>query len=282
MVGGIGLVEFQHGELGIVPGREAFVAEVAVDLEDPVKAADQEPFEVEFRGDAQVEVHVQGLVVGLERLGGGAAGDRLHHRCLDLHEIEVVEVFPDQTDDLHPFAKDITALGGDNQVDITLAVTGLDIGEAVPFFRQGAQRLGNHRDRSSARTDSSPVLVLNRVPSTPTISPMSHFLKTAELLFAHGVALQVDLHLTTGVGQMAEGGLAEFAHRHDPAGDGIAGIAGFGGLRFEDFTFGQEFCNRVGRLEGVAVEIDAQRGQGLGLFPSLCQYLIVFIHGTAH
>ena len=112
MIGGIGLIELEHGELGVVPGGEPFVAEVAVDLEDPLKAADQQPFQVELRGDAQVEVHVQRVVMGLERLGGGASGDRLHHRGLDLHEAAVIQIFADQPDDLDPFAEDVSRVSG--------------------------------------------------------------------------------------------------------------------------------------------------------------------------
>ena len=39
-------------------------------------AADQEAFEVQFEGDAEVEVAVQRVGMRLERTGGGAAGDR--------------------------------------------------------------------------------------------------------------------------------------------------------------------------------------------------------------
>ena len=34
----VGLVELEHGELGVVAGADAFVAEVAVDLVDTVEA----------------------------------------------------------------------------------------------------------------------------------------------------------------------------------------------------------------------------------------------------
>ncbi len=42
VVVGVGLVELEHGELGVVPGADAFVAEVAVDLVDAVEASDDE------------------------------------------------------------------------------------------------------------------------------------------------------------------------------------------------------------------------------------------------
>jgi hypothetical protein len=40
----VGLVELQHRELGIVPGGQPLVAEVAVDLIDALEAADTRRF----------------------------------------------------------------------------------------------------------------------------------------------------------------------------------------------------------------------------------------------
>ena len=85
------LVDLHHREFGVVARADALVAEVAVDLEHPLHAADEQPLEVEFRRDAQVEVHVERVVVRDERPGRGAAGDRLHHRRLDLEESALVE-----------------------------------------------------------------------------------------------------------------------------------------------------------------------------------------------
>ena len=50
------LVELEHRELGVVPRRDAFVAEVAVDLEHLLEAADDQPLEVQLRRDAQEEL----------------------------------------------------------------------------------------------------------------------------------------------------------------------------------------------------------------------------------
>ena len=75
VVVGVGLVELEHGELGVVLGADAFVAEVAVDLVDAVEAADDQPLEIELRRDAQEEVEVERVVVGGEGPRGGAAGD---------------------------------------------------------------------------------------------------------------------------------------------------------------------------------------------------------------
>ena len=99
VVVGVGLVELEHGELGVVLGADAFVAEVAVDLVDAVEAADDEALEVELGRDAQGEVDVERVVVGGEGAGGGAAGDGVHHGGFDFEVAAVVEEVADGAED---------------------------------------------------------------------------------------------------------------------------------------------------------------------------------------
>jgi hypothetical protein len=70
---------------------DALVAEVAVDLVDALQAADHQALEVQLRRDAQVQLQVQRVVVGGERLGRGAAGDVMHHRRLHFQEAARVQ-----------------------------------------------------------------------------------------------------------------------------------------------------------------------------------------------
>ena len=83
---GVGLVELQHGELGIVMRGEALVAEIAVDLVDALQAAHHQPLQVKLRRDAQVEIDIERVVMGDERPRRGAAVDRLHHGRLHFDE----------------------------------------------------------------------------------------------------------------------------------------------------------------------------------------------------
>ena len=80
-------------------GGDALVAEDAADLVDALEAADDEALEVELGGDAQVEVAVQGVVVGDEGPGGGAAGRRQEDRRLHLQEAAPVHEAADGGDD---------------------------------------------------------------------------------------------------------------------------------------------------------------------------------------
>ena len=82
----VGLVGLQHRELGVVPRADPLVAVDPADLEDPLHAADQQPLEVQLGGDPQEQVEVERVVVGDERPGRRAPGDRLHRGRLDLDE----------------------------------------------------------------------------------------------------------------------------------------------------------------------------------------------------
>ncbi len=139
---GIGLVELEHGELGVVPGRDAFVTEVAVDLEHAFEATDHQTLEVELRRDAQEHRHVQRVVVGFERLGRGAARDGLQHRRFHFEEVTLGEELADVGDDLRAHAERFAHLLVHHQVDVALAIALLGVGQAVELVRQRAQRLG--------------------------------------------------------------------------------------------------------------------------------------------
>ncbi len=85
------LVHLERGELGVVLEVGALVAELAADLEDLLHAAHQQPLEVQLGGDPQVQVHVVGVDVRLERARVGTAVDQLQHRRLDLDEAAGVQ-----------------------------------------------------------------------------------------------------------------------------------------------------------------------------------------------
>lgn len=139
-----GLVELEHGELGVVLLVEAFVAEVAIDLEDTGHTADEEAFEVELGGDAHEEVDVEGVHVGAERSGGGAAGLGLEHGRFDLDEAAFVETFAERAHDEAAQLEGLHGVGGVVEVDVAFAVALLDVSEAGPFFGRRREAFGAH------------------------------------------------------------------------------------------------------------------------------------------
>ena len=97
----VGHVELAGGELGVVGHVDRLVAELSAQLVHAVHSSDHElldvsggeraDLQVELRGDAHVEVEVQVVVVGDERLRRGSSGLHVHHGGLDLDEAQVVE-----------------------------------------------------------------------------------------------------------------------------------------------------------------------------------------------
>ena len=148
VVVGVGLVGLQGRELRGVGGVGALVAEVAVDLEDAVHTADHSALEVDLRGDAQVEIHVEGVHVGDERARGRPAVNDLQHGGLQLQVVAAEEVLADGAHDGGAGAHHVAGGGPGEQVELTTAHALLLrerhrlAGLVGPGLGQGSQRLG--------------------------------------------------------------------------------------------------------------------------------------------
>ncbi len=147
----VGLVELQHREFGIVPGRQTLVAEIAVDLVHAFEAADDEALQVQLRRDAQIQIAIQRVVVRDERPRRRAAGDRLQHRRLDFDEAERIEELADEAHRAAALLEHALHVGVDDQVDVALAVADLGVGQACPLLRQWAQTFHQQFDAADAQ-----------------------------------------------------------------------------------------------------------------------------------
>ena len=152
------LVELEHRELGVVKPAQPLVAEVLGYLVDTLEAAHDEPLQVEFVGDTQVESGVEGMVAGHERAGRRAPVERLQDGRLHLEEAVAVENPAHGGHDPRPGAKHLPHLRVDGEVGVTLAIPRLRVREAAVFHacsgpavdfalaqRQRTQRLGKQR-----------------------------------------------------------------------------------------------------------------------------------------
>lgn len=81
-------------------------------------------------------------MVGFERLGRRAARDGLQHRRLDFEEVTFDEELANVRDHLRTHTERVAGFFVDHQVDVTLAVALLGVGQAVVLVGQRAQRLG--------------------------------------------------------------------------------------------------------------------------------------------
>ncbi len=192
-----------------MPCREAFVAEIAVDLVDALKPADDEPLQVQLRGDAQVHVQAECVVMGHEGPGSGAARNRLHHRRLDLDEVERVEKVAQEPDDPRARAEYVAAGLVDDEVDVAPAVAGLGVGKPMPLVGQRPQRLHEHADAVGAHGQLARLRLeqhasgANDVPDVPGLERL--------VGGTERVLLQEQLDLSGAVGDLHEARLAHHA-----------------------------------------------------------------------
>ena len=119
--------------------RDPLVPEVAVDFEHLLQPADRKPLQIQLRRNAQVKIHVERVVVRDERPRNRASRDRLHHRRLHLQVASRGHELADGRDDPAARFEHAPGVGIDTQVQITLPVPDLDVGEPVPLFGQRQQ-----------------------------------------------------------------------------------------------------------------------------------------------
>ena len=217
---GVRQVQLEHREFGVVLRREALVAEVAVDLVDALEAADHQALQVQLRRDAQVHVQVERVVVRLERARRGTARDRLHHRRLDLEEVERVQEVAQVADDARAGAEHAAALLVHDEIDVALAVARLGVGKAVPLVRQRPQRLHQQSHRLRAHRQLAGLGAeqhAGRADDVADVPALEGLVGGAQRL-----GLQEQLDLPGAVGDLGEAGLAHDALEHHAPADAHA------------------------------------------------------------
>ena len=132
----VSLVQFDRRKFRIMTGIDAFITEAAVHFKNAFQAADEEAFEVEFRSDAQEDIHIEGIVMGLERTGRSTAGNGMEHRRFDFKEVAVIEVLTNAFDDFRTLDEGIRDFRIDDEVEVALTIARFLIRKAMEFFRQ--------------------------------------------------------------------------------------------------------------------------------------------------
>jgi len=260
----VGLVGLQRGELGVVAGVHALVAEDAADLVDAVETADDELLERQFGGDAHVELVLVDVVEGDERPRGGAAGLRAQHRRLDLEVAVAVEDLAHRGNYPGAVDEDPPDLVVGDEVQRALAVAGLGVGQAVPLLRQGPHGLG--KDGQLVDGDGQLAgLCDEKFPfHAQKIPDADELLEGLVVLLADGVLLDVDLYLAAAVLDMGEGGLSHEAQQHHAAGAAHPRVRGLL----------QRLGRGMGHLETARVGVYPLLAEGLDLAVVVADYLL--------
>ena len=278
LVGGVRLIELEHGELGVVARGHPLVAKDARELEDALVAAHHQALQVQLRGDAEVEVHVERVVVGDEGARGGAAGDRLHHRRLDLEVAARDEEVAQVADRARAHLEDAPRLRVDDEVEVALAVARLHVLEAVPLLGQRAERLGEQAELRRLERELAGAGA-ERAPGHADHVAQVEQAVDLEALVAQAVAARVDLEPPRPVLHLQEARLAEVAHRHHASRDrqrprsGQLGLAQGGETRMH-------LGRRMVRTEVIRVRVDPPLPKRLELFPPDHDLLVVFGHAA--
>ena len=210
------LIGLHRGELGVVVGIHALVAELAADLEHLLEPAHQKALERQFRGDAQVVVAVERVEVRDEGLRVRAAQDGMQKRSLNLVEALLLHVTANGRHDLEALLEHLLDLGIHHQVHVALAVARLLVGQAVELLRQRAQALAQKLER---RHGNGQLPALRAHHGAAHADPVAHveILQLAISLLAQRVDAAEQLHVARRVAQLEKRQLALVALGHDAA-----------------------------------------------------------------
>src|SRR5439155_3766621 len=116
--------------------RNTFVPKIAIELENLIKPADQQPLEIKFGRDPQIKIQTQRFVTRREWLCCRSPRDRLQHRRLHFHKTAILKKTTNLANNDKALGENRARLIVRDQIKITLSITRLDVLQAVPFFRQ--------------------------------------------------------------------------------------------------------------------------------------------------
>ena len=197
-------------------------------------------------------------MVGLEGMGGRAAGDGLHHRRFHFDKAGFFKKPADLSDDGNAFAEDFARSGIRNQIKVSLPVFRFGILDSVPFFGQRTQGLGKH----GQRLDPDRRLAGFRgEPLALHANPVSYvqLLEDGHSRLTNLLGVHKDLHPAGIVGKIEKPALSHVPVRGDSS--GRPNCLAFAKRR-------EDLFDSPGHLEFRSKGSDSGSPQGLELLPS--------------
>src|SRR5579864_4050026 len=132
----IRLIKLEHRKFRLMDGINSLIAEIAVYFVHTVKTAHNQSLQIQFRRDAQVQIHVKRVVMRDEWPRRSSAQNRMHHRSVNFHVAACVEKLAQLADDLRPLDKNFSRLLVYDEVQIPAAVSNLRVRKPVPLLRK--------------------------------------------------------------------------------------------------------------------------------------------------
>lgn len=123
-------IELADRELWVMRHIDTLIPKDTADFVYTVQSTDDELLQIELGRDTKVEIEIKVVVMRHERLSSRSARNHARDRRLDLQETKVIEVSADIVDDARTSDEDTTGLFGEDEVEVALAVAGLDVFEA--------------------------------------------------------------------------------------------------------------------------------------------------------
>eukprot|EP01084_Bolivina_argentea_P110079 196615_1 len=205
----------------------AFVTELAAQLVDAVKATDDELLQVKLGGNAEEHLLVEVVVVGDEGAGGGTTSNHVEDGGLDLSEVLGVEEMPQVVDDLGSVPEGLGVLAVDDEVQVALAETLLDVLDSGLVIGEHVEADGEQLDLGGQEGELTGLGATSETLDTNDVTTLDAAVDLLVLLLAlpvvqgghdlEGLALALD-------GQELELG-ASSALGEDATGDGHDGGA---------------------------------------------------------
>src|SRR5690606_5231544 len=128
--------------------------------------------------------------MGDERPRLGAPGYGLQYRSLDLQETQIIEVATDETHRSRPQFERLARLGTHDQVEVTLPVTSLLVGQPMVFVGKGPQGLDEQPEGSNV---DGQLAGLGRVERAGHLDPIAEVELLQRVVVFELVLLERDL-----------------------------------------------------------------------------------------
>ncbi len=167
-----------------------------------------------------------------------------------------------------------------HQVEVALAVADFDVGEAVPFFRQRQQRLGEELQVLRVHGELAGLGAEQIALDADQVAQVEELVKL-EVAFADGVQSHVDLQALATSGQVGKTCLAVRANGHDTARNAHRDLARGEFFGRERGVFPQNLGDRVRNVVLARVGLKAQVDNRLELFLALLDQVLKFLLGHA-